>query len=231
MPVVVTNIARAEAKATKELAKYGVATVHEVQERTGLMASRMRPIYRGPAISGTAVTVNAPPGDNWMIHVAAEQCQPGDVLVLSPYSLCESGYFGDLLGTLLKARGVEALIIDAGCRDVDDLEKMGFPVWSRAIHAHGTVKETIGEVNIPITCGNALVNPGDVIVADNDGVVVVPRTTVPQVLEKSRQRAEKEEITRKRYMQGELGLDINNFRPRLADKGLTYVTQSEYNSK
>ncbi len=231
MPVVITNIARADRTATDALAEYGVATVHEAQGRTGLMASRLRPIYRGPAISGTAVTVNVPPGDNWMIHVAAEQCQPGDVLVVSPYTRSESGYFGDLLGTLMQQRGVRGLIIDAGCRDVDDLEKMGFPVWSRAIHAHGTVKETIGEVNIPITCGEVVVNPGDAIVADNDGVVVVPRTTVTETLDKSAARVAREEGIRKRYAAGELGLDMNNFRPRLAEKGLVYVDQATFDAK
>ncbi|MBL4646297.1 MAG: 4-carboxy-4-hydroxy-2-oxoadipate aldolase/oxaloacetate decarboxylase [Rhizobiales bacterium] len=228
MPIVVTDIARAERKAVDALAQYGVATVHEAQGRTGLMAARMRPVYRGPAVSGTAITVHAPPGDNWMIHVAAEQCQEGDILVVTPVSHSDSGYFGDLLGTLMQSRGVRGLIIDAGCRDVNDLEKMGFPVWSHAISAHGTVKETVGDVNIPISCGNIVVNPGDAIVADNDGVVVVPRLDVALTLEKSIARERHEEGIRKRYKAGELGLDMNNMRARLADKNLTYVTQKNY---
>ncbi len=227
MPIVVTNIARAERDATDALAKYGAATVHEAQGRTGLMDPRLRPIYRGPAISGTAVTVSAPPGDNWMIHVAAEHCREGDIMVVSPVSTSLSGYFGDMLGALLKARGVRGLIIDAGCRDVDELQDMGFPVWSSAICAHGTVKESLGDVNIPISCGGIVVNPGDAIVADNDGVVVVPRLSVGNVVEASRIREERETLVRKRYSSGELGLDINNMRPRLAEKGLVYVDQAD----
>lgn len=228
MPTVVTNIARADRAATDALAGFGVSTVHEAQGRTGLMASRMRPIFRGPAISGTAVTVSAPPGDNWMIHVAAEHLQEGDVLVISPISHSVSGYFGDLLGTLCRARGARAVVIDAGCRDVNDLEQMGFPVWSRAIGAHGTVKESLGDVNLPISCGEIVVNPGDAIVADNDGVVVVPRLDVTRVAEAARAREEREEGIRRRYAKGELGLDMNNMRPRLKEKGLIYVDQAEY---
>ncbi len=228
MPVVVTDIKRADHAVADSLAEYGVATVHEAQGRTGLMHQRMRPIYRGPAISGTAITCTLPPGDNWMIHVAAEQCREGDILVASPIAEAHSGYFGDLLGTLFKSRGVRGLIIDAGCRDIDDLEAMGFPVWSRSICAHGTVKETIGDVNIPVSCGETVVNPGDIIVADNDGVVVVPRLKAQEVAEKSRARIEREKTVRQRYAAGELGIDINNMRPRLAEKGLAYVTQSDY---
>lgn len=228
MPVVVTNIKRANRADTDALGNYGVATVHEAQGRTGLMAPRMRPIWKGARISGTAVTVSAPPGDNWMLHVAAEQCQPGDIMVLSPISASQSGYFGDLLGTLMQARGVRGLIIDAGCRDIADLEKMGFPVWSSSISAHGTVKETLGDVNVPISCADAVVNPGDVIVADDDGVVVVPRLRAAAVLAASAAREEREAMVRKRYGAGELGLDINNMRPRLAEKGLIYVDQADY---
>ena len=228
MPVVVTDIKRADAQAAKDLAQYGVATVHEAQGRVGLMHQRLRPIWRGPAISGTAVTCTLPPGDNWMIHVAVEQCQPGDILVAAAISEAHSGYFGDLIGTILKARGVSGLILDAGCRDVDDLEAMGFPVWSRSIHAHGTVKETLGDVNIPVSCGDALVNPGDVIVADNDGVVVVPRNNAGSVVAAAKARVENEERNRKRYLAGELGLDVNNMRPKLKERGLVYKTQSDW---
>ena len=227
MPIVVTDIKRADQSATDALASFGVATVHEAQGRAGLMAPRIRPIFRGPAISGTAVTVLAPPGDNWMIHVAAEQCQPGDIMVVSPVSASDSGYFGDLLGTLLKSRGVRGLIIDAGCRDINDLETMGFPVWSKCIHAHGTVKESVGDVNVPISCGDQVVNPGDVIVADFDGVVVVPRLRAAEVVAASEARVKREDGIRLRYAAGELGLDMNNMRPRLVEKGLTYVPQSE----
>ncbi len=230
MPVVVTDIKRADPEAARALAQYGVATVHEAQGRTGLMHQRLRPIWRGPAISGTAVTCTLPPGDNWMIHVAVEQCQPGDILVAATLSQAHSGYFGDLLGTILMARGVRGLIIDAGCRDVDDLEKMGFPVWSRSVHAHGTVKETLGDVNIPVSCGDTIVTPGDVIVADNDGVVVVPRLNAGTVAAASAARVAKEEASRARYVAGELGLDVNNMRPKLAALGLTYVTQGDWES-
>jgi 4-hydroxy-4-methyl-2-oxoglutarate aldolase len=228
MPTVVTNIKRADRAAADALAGFGVATVHEAQGRTGLMHHRLRPIWRGPAISGTAVTCTLPPGDNWMIHVAAEQCQEGDILVAAAISEAHSGYFGDLLGTLLLARGVRGLIIDAGCRDIDDLEKIGFPVWSRSINAHGTVKETVGDVNIPVSCGDEVVNPGDVIVADTDGVVVVPRLKAPEVVVASQARIDREETVRARYGAGELGIDINNMRPRLAEKGLIYVDQADY---
>ncbi|POF34510.1 4-carboxy-4-hydroxy-2-oxoadipate aldolase/oxaloacetate decarboxylase [Roseibium marinum] len=228
MPVVVTEIKRAERAAADALAEYGVATVHEAQGRVGLMHQRLRPVFRGPAISGTAVTCTLPPGDNWMIHVAAEQCRQGDILVAAAIGESHAGYFGDLLGTLLKSRGARGLIIDAGCRDIDDLEKIGFPVWSRSICAHGTVKETLGDVNVPVSCGDALVNPGDVIVADSDGVVVVPRLKAQEAVDKSRARTEREEIIRQRYAAGELGIDINNMRPKLAEKGLIYMTQADY---
>jgi 4-hydroxy-4-methyl-2-oxoglutarate aldolase len=228
MPVVVTNIKRADRAAADALAGFGVATVHEAMGRVGLMAARLRPIWRGPAISGTAVTALCPPGDNWMIHVATEQCQEGDVLVVAPVSRSDSGYFGELIGTILQSRGVRGLILDAGCRDVDELEKMGFPVWSRAISAHGTVKETLGDVNVPVSCGEQIVNPGDVIVADNDGVVVVPRLRAAEVVKAAEARIEKETASRARYEAGELGLDVNKMRPRLAENGLTYIDQAEW---
>jgi 4-hydroxy-4-methyl-2-oxoglutarate aldolase len=228
MPVVVTDIKRADADAAAALAEYGVATVHEAQGRTGLMHQRMRPIYRGAAISGTAVTCTLPPGDNWMIHVAAEQCQPGDILVAATIAEAHSGYFGDLLATSLQSRGVRGLIIDAGCRDIRDLEVMGFPVWSRSISAHGTVKETLGDVNVPVSCGDVIVRPGDVIVGDDDGVVVVPRQSVHTVKAASEARIAKEAKSRARYQAGELGLDVNDMRGRLKDKGLTYVSQADW---
>ena len=227
MPIVITDIKRADAQAVAALGTYGVAAVHEAQGRVGLMAPRLRPIFAGPAISGTAVTVLVPPGDNWMIHVAAEQCQPGDIMVVSPITACDSGYFGDLLGTLFKARGVKGLIIDAGCRDIVDLHEMGFPVWSKCIGAHGTVKETLGDVNIAISCGEQVVHPGDVIVADNDGVVVVPRMCAQSVAKAAGERVAREATVRQRYANGELGLDMNNWRPKLADKGLVYIGQNQ----
>jgi 4-hydroxy-4-methyl-2-oxoglutarate aldolase len=228
MPVVVTDIKRADAEIAASLAAFGVATVHEAQGRTGLMHHRLRPIWRGPATSGTAVTCTLPPGDNWMLHVAVEQCRPGDILVAATISEAHSGYFGELIATSLAARGVRGLILDAGCRDVDELEEMGFPVWSRSIHAHGTVKETLGDVNIPVSCGDKLVNPGDVIVADNDGVVVVPRLRAAEVKAASEARLAKEAVSRKRYQAGELGLDVNDMRDRLKEKGLVYMTQAEW---
>ncbi|MGR3495968.1 4-carboxy-4-hydroxy-2-oxoadipate aldolase/oxaloacetate decarboxylase [Citreimonas sp.] len=231
MPVVVTDITRAEKAATDRLAEFGVATVHEAQGRTGLMHQRLRPIWRGPAVSGTAVTCTLPPGDNWMIHVATEQCRDGDILVAAPIAEAHSGYFGELIGTILKTRGVRGLIIDAGCRDVDELEELGFPVWSRSICAHGTVKETLGDVNVPVSCGETIVNPGDAIVADTDGVCVVPRANVAEVVKACEARLDKEDAARVRYQAGELGLDVNSMREKLAAKGLRYVTQAEYEGK
>lgn len=225
MAVVIQNIKRADSAAVAELGRYGVATIHEAQDRTGLMAPYMRPIWTGAHISGTAVTVSVPPCDNWMIHIAVEQCQPGDIMVIAPTSFSDAGYFGDLLGASLKAHGVIGVVLDGGCRDVAQLKAAGFPVWSKAISAQGTVKETLGDVNVPIVCGGQIVSPGDVIIADDDGVVVVPRDNAADIAAKSAAREVREDQVRLRYEAGELGIDMNNMRPRMAEKGLIYRDQ------
>ena len=226
-PVVVRNIRRADSGVIEALGSYGVASVHEAQGRLGLMKTYMRPIWPGAAVAGSAVTVLAHPGDNWMLHVAIEQVKPGDVLVVAVTADNTDGMFGDLLATSLKARGGIGLVIDAGCRDVKDLKEMGFPVWSRAISAKGTVKATPGSVNIPVVCAGVAVNPGDVVVADDDGVVVVPRAEAANIAAAAQKRVANEEEKRRRLSAGELGLDIYNMREALAKAGLTYVDTLE----
>ena len=227
MPKVVTGIPTIPTETVTRYKKLSVATVHEAQGRVGLLSPEIRPVKAGLKLVGRAVTVFATPGDNVMIHVAMEQCEPGDVMVVAVNSRSECGYFGDLLATLMQARGIAGLVIDSGVRDIADLRQMGIPVFSRCISAQGTVKETLGDVNVPVVCGGQVINPSDLIIGDDDGVVVVRRHELDLVAQKSKAREDKEAAIREKYRDGTLGLDMNNMRQRLLDMGLQYVTYDE----